>query len=88
MQFGSRALVSEWFVPFQEVLELHCEEYRTANPDDWSTIGAMPRKFNQWLHDSRHAQAIADKLPKVRVRARYGAADAEMSDKAVAVKGS
>jgi len=64
------------------------EEYRTANPDDWSTIGAMPRKFNQWLHDSRHAQAIADKLPKVRVRARYGAADAEMSDKAVAVKGS
>jgi hypothetical protein len=40
----------------RQFLELHSEEYRTANPDDWSAIGAMTRKFNAWLHGLNHAE--------------------------------
>jgi hypothetical protein len=51
---GSR--LYEWFVPlFQNFLDLHGEEYRSANPDDWATIGAMSRRFNEWLHALQHA---------------------------------
>jgi hypothetical protein len=53
------ARLYEWFVPFfQQFLELHAEEYRAANPDDWSTIGAITRKFNAWLHGMNHAEGI------------------------------
>jgi len=51
------ARLYEWFVLFfRQFLELHSEEYRTANPDDWSAIGAMTRKFNAWLHGLNHAE--------------------------------
>jgi hypothetical protein len=45
---GSR--LYEWFVSlFQNFLDLHGEEYWSANPDVWATIGAMNRRFNTWL---------------------------------------
>ena len=53
------ARLYEWFVPiFREFLELHGQEYRTANPDDWATIGTMTRKFDAWLHTLQHADDI------------------------------
>jgi len=42
---------------FEEFLELHSEEYRTANSDDWPTIGAMTRKFDAWLQ-LQHCDAV------------------------------
>jgi HNH endonuclease len=54
---GSR--LYEWFVPlFQNFLDLHGEEYRSANPDDWATIGAMNRRFNRWLNALNHAERV------------------------------
>jgi hypothetical protein len=47
----------EWFVVFfAQFLEVHGEEYRAANPDEWSSIGVMTRKFNAWLHALQHAE--------------------------------
>jgi hypothetical protein len=47
----------EWFVPFFGLfLEAHRNEYRAANPDDWSTTGAMTRM----LHDLQHAEALIE----------------------------
>jgi hypothetical protein len=55
----SRALVCmNGLCRFRQFLELHGEDYRVANPDDWATIGAMTRKFNQWLPDSQHAKPL------------------------------
>jgi len=55
------ARLYEWFVPFfREFLEVHREEYSTANPDDWATIGAMTRIFNAWLHALQHAPRLAE----------------------------
>ena len=46
----------EWFVIFfRQFREVHGRRYRAADPDDWRTIGAMTRKFNEWLHDLQHA---------------------------------
>src|SRR5262249_37642359 len=55
------ARLYEWVVPFfPEFLEVHREEYSTANPDDWATIGAMTRIFNAWLHALQHAPRLAE----------------------------
>ena len=34
---------------FREFLDEHGEEYRTADPDDFRTIGRMHKKFDTWL---------------------------------------
>ncbi len=48
----------EWFVVFfRQFLEVYGDEYRTSNPDDWATVGAMTRRFNAWLHELQHADA-------------------------------
>jgi len=50
----------EWFVVFfGQFLEVHGEEYRAANPDEWASIGAMTRKFNAWLHALQHTEVSA-----------------------------
>lgn len=43
---------------FGEFLELHGEEYRSANPDDGKSIRLMSRKFASWLRaqDAWHAK--------------------------------
>jgi hypothetical protein len=47
----------EWFVVFfGQFLEVHGEEYRAANPDEYVSIGPMARKFNTWLHALQHAE--------------------------------
>jgi 5-methylcytosine-specific restriction endonuclease McrA len=43
---------------FGQFLEVHGEEYRTANPDEGETIGTMARKFNAWLHGLQHAEEL------------------------------
>jgi HNH endonuclease len=50
---------------FQQFLEVHGEEYRTGNPDDWDTVGTMARKFNAWLHGLQHADGGVTKFEGV-----------------------
>jgi hypothetical protein len=45
-------------VLFGEFLEMNGEEYRAANPDHFPTIGAMSRRFNDWLYGLRHEQEV------------------------------
>jgi hypothetical protein len=43
-------------VLFRQFLEAHGAEYQSADPDDFATVGAMHRKFNQWLHALQHGE--------------------------------
>ena len=44
-------------VLFREFLEAHRAEYQSADPDDFATVGAMHRKFDQWLHALQHGES-------------------------------
>jgi hypothetical protein len=47
----------QFFVPlFGEFLEMHRDEYRATNPDDFATVGAMTRKFDARLHALQHSE--------------------------------